>query len=366
MTIGIGGAGSKIAARLDSNATLINVSETELNKVQGGSRRIVAQVRAEHGQFRGSRKNREIGHDAYLAMKREIQEMMKGEKIFSSTGGGTGNGITSGILEDLAKMQDVPLQDKTFFGIVLPYAKLETSEFVSNTIEFLTGPLNDAIVSGNTGNIVLFSNKRKFEEEIAEDKYNQMLVDSLKTFLSIPEKNERLRLLDGHIDYEDFALYVSKSYFNHFTYFEYEPTKDFGKQLDENLNGLLLPPESPIEALFLLEVPKNGNPTMFYEILKYFVSLKVSPVYSVVENPELKKPAVTVSLLYSRQPAELVEDFNRISEEHVQAKVKKTIEQNVTLPKLEVNLEAEAKKVAKGRDDVNDDVLATLRRLGKL
>ena len=96
------------------------------------------------------------------------------------------------------------------------------------------------------------------------------------------------------------------------------------------------------------------------------MSLKVSPVYSVVENPELKKPAVTVSLLYSRQPAELVEDFNRISEEHVQAKVKKTIEQNVTLQKLEVNLEAEAKKAAKGRGDVNEEVLATLKRLGKL
>ena len=366
MTIGIGGAGSKIAAKLDSNATLINVSETELNKVQGGSKRIVAQVRSEHGQFRGSRKNREIGHDAYLAMRREIQEIMRGEKIFCSTGGGTGNGITSGILEDIAKMQDVPISDKTFFGIILPYAKLETSEFVNNTIEFLTGPLNDAIVSGNTGNIVLFSNKRKFEEAIAEDAYNQMLVDSLKVFLSVPDKNDRFKLLDGHIDHEDFALFISKSYFNHFTYFEYDPSIDFGKQLDDNLNNLLLPPESPIEALFLLEVPKNGNPTEFYEILKYFVSLKVSPVYSVVENPELKKPAVTVSLLYSRQPAELVEDFNRISEEHVQAKVKKTIEQNVTLPKLEVNLEAEAKKAAKGRGDVNDEVLATLKRLGKL
>ena len=37
MTIGIGGAGSKIAAKLDSQAVLVNVSETELNKVPGGA-----------------------------------------------------------------------------------------------------------------------------------------------------------------------------------------------------------------------------------------------------------------------------------------------------------------------------------------
>ena len=267
MTIGIGGAGSKIAAKLDSNATLINVSETELNKVQGGSKRIVAQVRAEHGQFRGSRKNREIGHDAYLAMRREIQEIMRGEKIFCSTGGGTGNGITSGILEDIAKMQEVPISDKTFFGIVLPYAKLETSEFVNNTIEFLTGPLNDAIVSGNTGNIVLFSNKRKFEEEIAEDKYNQMIVDSLKTFLSVPEKNDRFRLLDGHIDHEDFALFISKSFFNHFTYFEYDPSKDFGKQLDDNLNDLVpADPNKPYDMHEIINtIVDNGD---FMEVHK--------------------------------------------------------------------------------------------------
>ncbi len=366
MTIGIGGAGSKIAAKLDKDAVLINVSEMELNKVQGGRQRIVAPVLAEHGQFKGSRKNREIGRDAYQAMRRDIQDRIKGEKVFCSTGGGTGNGIVSGILEDLAKCGDVPVADKTFFGIVLPYAKLETSEFVSNTIEFLTGPLTDAIDSGNTGNIILFSNKVKFEEEIAEDKYNQMLVDSLKSFLSVPEKSERCKLLDGHIDQEDFTLFLSKPYFNHFTVFKYDPKRNFGEQLAANSNRLLLPPESAIEALFLLEVPKGGDPTSFYDIVKYFVSINVSPVYGVIENPEISSPMVTVSLLYSRKPAELVEDFNRISEEHVQAKVQKSLEQYVTLPRLEVSLEDEAKKAVKARSDVKEDVLATLRRLGKL
>lgn len=366
MTIGIGGAGSKVASKLDTNATMVNVSEVELNKVQGGGRRILASVRAEHGQFRGSRKSREIGHDAYLSIRREIQEIIRGEKVFCSTGGGTGNGIASGILEDLAKQSDVSIADKTFFGIILPYAKLETSEFVSNTIEFLTGPLTDAIDSGNTGNIVLFSNKRKFEEELPEEKYNEMLVSTLKIFLAIPDKNEKYKLLDGHIDHEDFSLYLSKPYFNHFTYFEYPREESFEELLRNNSNSLLLPPEAPIEAMFLLEVPRGGDPTQFYEILKYFAKSNVSPVYSVVENPDIKVPFVTVSLLYSRKPAELVEDFNRISEEHVQAKVQKSIEQYVTLPKLEVNLEAEAKKVVSSRGDGKEDVLATLRRIGKL
>lgn len=366
MTIGIGGAGTKLAAKLDSDATLINVSETELRKVPGGSRRIVASVRAAHGQFKGSRKDPNIGHDAYQSVQRELQEIIRGDKVFCSTGGGTGNGITSGILTDLSNASYVATSDKTFFGIILPYAKLESNEFVNNTIDFLTGSLAAAIDSGNTGNIVLFSNKMKFEQEIAEDKYNQMLVESLKVFLSIPDKNESFRLLDGHIDHEDFALFLSKPYFNHFTYFDYDPLQSFKMQLDSHSNPLLLPPESPIESMFLLEVPRGGDPTSFYEILKYFASINVSPVYSVVENPDLRVPLVTVALLYSRKPAELVEDFNRISEEHAQAKVQKSIEQYVTLPKLEVNLEDEAKKVVKERGDIEGDVLATLRRIGKL
>ena len=367
MTIGIGGAGSKIAAKLDKNAVLINVSEVEMNKVQGGGRRILARVTSEHGQFKGSMKSRQIGNDAYLAMSRELLEMIRGNSVFFSTGGGTGNGIVSGIMTDLSKMDNVPIAEKTFFGVVLPYAKLETNEFVINTTEFLTGPLTEAIDSGNTGNIVLFSNKRKFEEEIGEDDYNTMLVQSLREFLSIPEKNEKNKLLDGHIDQEDFSLFLSKSYFNHFTFLDYDPAKPFEEQLQANYNDLLLPPESPIEAMFLVEVPKGGDATAFYKIINYFDSIKVSPVYSVIENTDLQKIRVTVALLYSRKPMELVDDFNRISEDHVHAKVQKSVEQYVRLNTLKVNLEDEAKKVARSRGDVDEDnILETLRRLGKL
>ena len=366
MTIGIGGAGCKLAVELDNEAILVNVSQVELNKVEGGSDRILATVRAEQGQFRGSRKNPEIGHDAYESIKRELQAKIRGNKVFSSTGGGTGNGITSGILKDLAKADDVPTQDKTFFGIVLPYAPLESSEFVDNTIEFLTGPLTAAIDSGNTGNIVLFSNRKKFEEEIAEDAFNSMLIESLNNFLAIPDKNELYKLKDGHIDHEDFALYLSKPYFNYFTTFEYEPSKDFEAQLNANQNELLLEPDNAIEAMFLLEVPTGGNPTIFYSVLKYFNGKDVSPIYSVIENPSIKKPVITVSLLYSRKPDELLEDFNRISEHHAQVKVKKSLDQYVPMQKLAVNLEDEAKKAVSKRTDVHEDVLATLRRIGKL
>lgn len=366
MTIGIGGAGCKLAVELDNDAVLVNVSEVELNKVQGGSERILATVRAEHGQFRGSRKNPEIGHDAYESIKRELQVAIRGNKVFSSTGGGTGNGITSGILDDLAKAENVSTQDKTFFGIVLPYADMESSEFVDNTIDFLTGPLTDAIDSGNTGNIVLFSNKDKFENEIAEDEFNTKLIDSLKVFLAIPDKNEMYRLRDGHIDHEDFALYISKPYFNYFTSFDYEPSKDFEAQLDANVNTLLLEPDEPLEAMFLLEIPQGGDPTIFYSILRYFNGKEVTPIYSVIENPSLKKPFITVSLLYSRKPDELLEDFNRISEHHAQVKVKKSLDQYKPMPKLAVNMEDEAKKAVSRRTDVQEDVLATLRRIGKL
>ncbi len=364
MTMGIGGAGSKIAVKLDPAATIVNVSETELNKIEAGQR-ILAPVHAQHGQFRGSRKDPRIGHDAFLSVRRELLGLIPGNMLFSSTGGGTGNGIVSGILGDLAATDDVPSPDKTFFALILPYAKLEPAEFVRNTIEFLQGPLSDAIDSGNTGNIALFSNRLKFESRLAEDEYNAMIVDSLKVFLAVPAKNDGLRLLDGHIDHEDFTLFLSRPYFNHFTYFDYDPTTPFEEQLAENANPLLLPPEAPIEALFLLEVPSGGDPTLFYDILEYFTDHRVSPVYSVVENPDVKAPFLTVSLLYSRKPAELLDDFNRVSERHAQVKVAKSLEQHVALPRLEVNLEAEAKRAVE-QQGTDDDVLAVLRRLGKL
>jgi hypothetical protein len=365
MTIGIGGAGSKLAIQLDPEATIVNVSETELNKLDAGSR-ILAVVHAAHGQLRGSRKSPQIGRDAYLSIKRELLHLIPGNLILSSTGGGTGNGITASILEELAARDDVPAGERSVFVLVLPYARLEPAEFVVNTIGFLQQPLSEAIDSGNTGNIFLVSNKVKFESRFAEAAYNKLVVDSLKLFLDIPHKGERLKLLDGHVDFEDFALYVSRPYFNHFTQFDFDPEGDFAKQLTANLNPYLLPPDNPIEALFMLEVPAQGDPTVFYGILEYFAGNDVTPVYGVVENPEIETPLLTVSLLYSRKPDELVEDFNRISQEHVQAKVRKSLEQHVSLPRLEVNMQREAKRVAKQRGTGEDDVLAVLRRIGKI
>ena len=365
MTIGIGGAGSKVAVKLDKAATVVNVSQTELNKIEDAGQRILATVHSMHGQFRGSRKNPEIGHDAYLSVRRELLEDIRGNLVFSSTGGGTGNGISTGLLYDLAEAENIGPSDKTSFALILPYAALEPAEFVRNTIDFLAGPLSAAIDSGNTGNIMLFTNRLKFESRLPEDGFNGMMVNSLEVFLAIPGKNDTLALLDGHIDHEDFALYTSRPYFNHFTYFDYDPEAPFEDQLTANSNPLLLAPEAPIEARFLLEVPDKGDPTIFYDILQFFADHNVAPVYSVVENPDLERPFVTVSLLYSRKPAELLDDFSRISEKHAQAKLTKSLEQHVALPKLEVNMAAEAQREAK-KQGTGDDVLSVLKRLGKL
>jgi len=365
MTIGIGGAGSKIAAKLDSASCVVNVSEVELDKL-ACAQKILAMVHGSGGQLRGSRKNPEIGRDAFLSVKRELMDRVGGEMLFAATGGGTGNGIASGILEELCRAPDVAATEATVFVLILPYAKLEPAEYVVNTIAFLQGALSEAIDSGNTGNIILVSNQLKFESRLAEDQYNQMIVDSLNVFLAVPRKGEELPLLDGHIDQEDFRLYLSRPFFNHFTYFDYDPAQSVEKQLERNLNPLLLPPDNPIEGMFLLEVPEGDDPTIFYALLEHFAASNVSPVFGVVENPEREKPFLTVSLLYSRKPDELVEDFNLISEEHTKAKVRKSLEQHVALPKLEVNLEREAKRVAKQRGSEESDVLAVLRRLGKL
>jgi hypothetical protein len=365
MIIGIGGAGSKIASKLDGQATIVNVSDTELRKIATAGQRIQAVVHAQHGQFRGSRKNPSIGHDAYLSVRRELEELARGAVVFSSTGGGTGNGITSGLLQDLARRESIPEAEKTAFALILPYAPLEPAEFVRNTIDFLRGPLSEAIDSGNTGNIFLFSNRLKFESRLAEDAYNEQIVASLRVLLAIPGKNDTLKLLDGHIDPEDFGLYMARPYFNHFTYLEYDPEEPFDKQLENNLNPLLLSPETPIEALFLVEVPEGGDPTVFYSILQHFNDMNVSPVYSVVENPERQRPFVTVSLLYSRKPAELLADFNKRNEQHAQVKVRKSLEQYVDLPRLDVNLEREAKRAARQRG-TDDDILQVLKRIGKL
>ena len=116
MTVGIGGAGCKIAAKLDEDAVLVNVSETELNKVPGGGRRILAGLRAGRGQFKGSRKDREIGLDAYLSVKRELLETDQGKYGVQLNRRRYRKRITSGILQDLTKEENIATEDKTFSG----------------------------------------------------------------------------------------------------------------------------------------------------------------------------------------------------------------------------------------------------------
>ncbi len=365
MTIGIGGAGGKLAMKLDSGATIVNVSQTEMDKLPA-ERKILAVNHAAQGQLRGSRKDPAIGLRAFQSIRAELLPMCRGNIVLSSTGGGTGTGVSTGLLGAISEGGEPELADRTMFVFLLPHAEMEAGEYVKNTTEFLQGSVSEAVDSGNTGNIVLMSNRVKFESKLPEEEYNDLLINSLKTFLAIPHKNDDLKLLDGHIDGEDFTLYRSKPYFNHFTAFDFTPAADFAKQLKKNLNPLLLAPENPIEAMFLLEVPEGGDPRAFYDILEYFKTVEATPVYSVVENPRLKKPFVTVSMLYSRKPAELVEDFNRITVAHATTKVRKTMDQYVTLQKLHVNMESEVKKVARQKGSPEGDILTVLKRIGKL
>jgi hypothetical protein len=360
--IGIGGAGSKIAVVWDPSAVTVNISEVELNKVNTEGTKILAALRGSSGAFKGARMDPAIGYEAYNSVKRELQSLVRGALVFSATGGGTGSGITKGILEDLIQRDADATEEKTLFGLVLPYARLEAEEFIRNTSEFMSGPVAAAIDNGSTGNIFMFSNRTKFEQRIPEARFNEMLVESLNDFFAIPKKNEELKLLDEHIDQEDFALFLSKPFFNHFTSFNYNPNNDFGKQLNAHHNPLLIAPEDPIEAMFFLEVPEGGDSTIFYNIIEYFNQLGVKPIYSVAENPAIKSPHVTVSLLYSRKPAELVQDFNKVAEEQAQTKVRKTIDQFVQVEQLQVNLEDEARKVNEGQDDI----VAMLKRLHKI
>ena len=221
MNIGIGGAGSKLASvSSDRECIAINVSELELSKVEA-KQKILAVTHSARGQLRGSGKNPKIGREAFGSIAEKLKQVIKGNIVFTSTGGGTGNGVTSEILEYLSSLEEaVQLDDKTvFFALILPYLKRESYEYVENTIDFLGNPVSSAIDSGNTGNIILFSNKLKFEGKIPEYEYNKMLADSLNMFLAIPVKGEMYKLLDGHIDFEDFDLYKAKPYFNHFFLF---------------------------------------------------------------------------------------------------------------------------------------------------
>ena len=365
MVIGIGGAGGKLAAKMNPSCVAVNVSEAELEKLNA-THKILAFAHTEKGQLKGSKKDPEVGKAAFNSVRSQILDEVQGNLVVSSTGGGTGNGITSQLLNVIASFDKVPDIRKTRFLLVLPYANREAHEYVVNTLDFLKGPLSTAVDSTNTGNIHLVSNKLKFENRISEENYNQMVIDSLKTFEAIPSKGDNFELLDGHIDSEDFAAYTSKAFFNYFCYFDYDPDKDFGKQMDENSNPLLLKPETAIEALFLLEVPNDWDSTIFYNILDHFAEMKVAPIYSVVRNPHISKPFVTVSMLYSRKPMELVDDFNRVSEEQTQVKISKSLDQYVKFEKVAVTLDEKADEVAKESGQNKDEILNVLKRLGKL
>ncbi|MCU0858534.1 MAG: hypothetical protein MUC65_09055 [Pontiellaceae bacterium] len=365
MSIGIGGAGSKLASLLGpEKATIVNVSQSELDKTEARNK-ILAVAHSSRGKFQGAGKNPEVGRTAFVSISEAIYELIKGEIVFTSTGGGTGNGIVSVLLNKIAGEPSISLNDKTLFAFILPYVELESAEFVENTVAFLMGPVSQAIDSGNTGNMILFSNKLKFEGRIAEYDYNTMLASGLNNFLSIPRKGDEMELLDGHVDHEDFRVYLSKPYFNHFCQFEYTPNRPFADLLKESCNQTLLPPEQPIEAMFLLEVPDRDMTSCFYNILDYFAADHVKPAYGVVLNPTLKKPVLTLSLLYSRKPKELVDDFCNMVERMTQKRLKKTINQFIQLEEHHINVEEAVRKI-ESEDESSRSVLEVLGRLKKL
>ena len=140
-TIGIGGAGSKIAVKLDSQCAAINISEIELSKIPTSGAKIQASLHDGSGVFQGARMDPAIGLEAYGSVSRQLTNLIRGAMVISATGGGTGNGITAGILRDLTGRQEqIPVEEKTIFALVLPYGKMEPDEFVSNTSAFLNGP----------------------------------------------------------------------------------------------------------------------------------------------------------------------------------------------------------------------------------
>ena len=118
--------------------------------------------------------------------------------------------------------------------------------------------------------------------------------------------------------------------------------------------------------MFLLEVPSGMDHTIFYKILPYFEKKKVTPFYSVVENPSLQRPFITVSLLYSRKPLELIDEFNKVNQEVKDAKVNKSLDQHVVLQKLDVDMKNEAKRASKEKGLNAEEVLTALKRINKL
>jgi len=365
MSIGIGGAGSKLAVLFDSErSTIVNISEVELSKVDAREK-ILAVAHSSRGQFKGSGKSPIVGKMASVSIENQLLNIIQGDILFTSTGGGTGSGIVSVLLEKISEKESITVNDSTVFAFVLPYLGKEPLEYVENTIDFLMGSISPAIDAGNTGNIFLFTNKLKFKQRLPEADFNQLLISKMKVFYAIPDKSRSMELLDGHIDQEDFKTYTAKPYFNHFMDFEYQIDQPLQEQIQKNINPLLLPPEQPIEAMFLLEVPDKRQIKLFYDIIDHFAKENVIPVYSVVRNETLKAPKVTLSMLYSRKPKELVDDFREMADKMTRKKLKKSIDQYVKLERHRRSIEDEVKILEKD-DGASEGVLDILKRLRKL
>ena len=121
MAIGIGGAGGKLASLMSPNSIAVNVSETELSKTNA-AQKILAFAHSEKGQLKGSKKDPSIGKSAFNSVRAQLLELIQGNLVISSTGGGTGNGITSQILDVLSTYDNIPDIRKNQFALILPYA----------------------------------------------------------------------------------------------------------------------------------------------------------------------------------------------------------------------------------------------------
>ncbi len=365
MSVGIGGAGSKLSAQLSADNVIVNVSEAELNKVPAAEK-LLAVLHSERGQRRGCRKNPSLGRESFASIRTRIMDLVRGNLVFASAGGGTGNGICSMILSEIAAQPAIAEEERTRFALLMPSPEHEPAEYVRNSIEFLTGPLSAAMDSGNAGNIFLLSNREKFRRRMPEHDFNEAVVASLRNFLEIPRRGEELELLEGHIDYEDFDLYLAKPYFNHFTAFEFDANEPFAAALQRAANPYLLPADTAIEALFFLELPPDADRGLFYPILDALAGQRLAPVYSVAINPRRSRPFISVSQLYGRKPDLLVKDLQAAALGHQQERIRKSLEQQVVLTTPDVDLEEEARIEAKKAGKSEDDILSVLRRLGKL
>ena len=362
MYIGFGGAGSKLAVNLSEDSIIVNVSQEELDKVVSKNK-ILAFTSSKKGQLGGSRKNPHIGREAFESISQNLLEIIPGKTIISSSGGGSGSGLTSKVLSILTELGTPKKdEDKSSFVIILPDSEYEAYEYVDNSKVFLEEYLFPAVSSGNTGNIFLLSNEYKFEKKLGEKSYNEMIVKSFKNFYAIPSKSSKLETIEGHIDYEDFNQFCSKSFYNYFTSFSFSFDSDFEKELKKNINPLMVyPQEKWVEVLFLLEIPKGVQETFYYEILDYFNKIRISPVYSIVSNPSLKKPLITLSLLHLNNP---VKEHAKL-EESSKKKIKEKVENSMGQKSLEKSV-GESKieeEIAKKSGWSKEEVLKIIKRV---